>query len=65
MQNYKYFNGGLEDMATKETKMFPKFIIVFSDGTKKSMDEATDREVSQAVSIVRIEDTSEASIKNP
>ncbi len=53
-------------MTTKEeTKIFSKFIIIFSDGTKKSMDEATDREVSQAVSIVRIEDTSEAPIENP
>ena len=66
MRNYKYYTGGLEDMATKaETEFFQQYLIVLSDGTQITMDKATDREISQAVSILRIEDTGEAPIENP
>ena len=58
MQNYKYYTGGLEDMATE-------YILVFSDGTQITMDEATPKQISQAISIVKMKDGKEASIKNP
>ncbi len=58
MQNYKYFTGGLEDMATE-------YILVFSDGKQITMDEATPKQISQAISIVKMKDGKEASIKNP
>ena len=66
MQNYKYFTGGLEDMATKaETEFFQQYLIVLSDGTQITMDKATNRQIAQAISIVKVKDGKEASIKNP
>ncbi len=58
MQKYKYYTGGLEDMATK-------YILVFSDGTQIPMDEATDKQISHAISIVKMKEADEAPIKNP
>ena len=66
MQRYKYLTGGLEYMATKaETDFFQQYLIVLSDGTQITMDEATDEQVAQAVCILRVTEKGEAPIKSP
>ncbi len=45
--------------------MATEYILVFSDGTQITMDEATPKQISQAISIVKMKDGKEASIKNP
>ena len=45
--------------------MATKYILVFSDGTQIPMDEATDKQISHAISIVKMKEADEAPIKNP
>ena len=52
-------------MATLKANFYENYLIVFKDGTRKPVNEATPQEISQALSIVRIEDTEEATTKNP
>ncbi len=52
-------------MAKLKANFYENYLIVFKDGTRKPVNEATPQEISQALSIVRIEDTEEATTKNP
>lgn len=52
-------------MANLKANFYENYILVFKDGTRKLVNEATPQEVSHAISIIRIKDTDESSIKNP
>ena len=65
MRRYKYYIGGLEYMANMKANFYENYILVFKDGTQKLVNEATPQEVSHAISIIRIKDTDDSSIKNP
>jgi len=52
-------------MATLKANFYENYLFVFKDGTQKPVNEATPQEVSQAISIIRIKDTDEATTKNP
>ena len=52
-------------MATLKANFYENYLIVFKDGTRKPVNEATPQEISQALSIIRIKDTEEATTKNP
>jgi len=52
-------------MANMKANFYENYILVFKDGTQKLVNEATPQEVSHAISIIRIKDTDDSSIKNP
>ena len=52
-------------MANLKANFYENYILVFKDGTRKLVNEATPQEVSHAISIIRIKDTDEATTKNP
>jgi len=45
--------------------VYENYILDCKDGTQKLVNEATPQEVSNAISIIRIKDTDDSSIKNP
>ncbi|MBT4407783.1 MAG: hypothetical protein HOC79_07935 [Euryarchaeota archaeon] len=57
MRKYKYFIGGLEDMAD--------YIIRLADGQQINLEDATMKQVAGAISIIKVSQDLEASIKNP
>ena len=56
MRKYKYFIGGLEDMAD--------YIIRLADGQQINLEDATMKQVAGAISIIKVSQDLEASIKN-
>ena len=57
MPNYKYYGGGLEDMA--------RYIIRLADGEQIPPEDASMKQVASAISIIKITEDSESPIKNP
>jgi len=57
MRKYKYFLGGLEDMAD--------YIIRLADGQQINLQDATMEQVAGAISIIKVSKDPEAPIKNP
>jgi len=57
MRKYKYFLGGLEDMAD--------YIIRLADGQQINLEDATMEQVAGAISIIKVSKDPEAPIKNP
>lgn len=57
VQKYKYFIGGLEDMA--------EYIIRLADGQQINLRDATMQQVAGAISIIKVSEEGEAPIKNP
>ena len=52
-------------MANLKANFYENYILVFKDGTRKPVNEATPQEVSQAISIVRMKNEGETTTKNP
>ena len=57
MPNYKYYGGGLEDMA--------RYIIRLADGEQIPLEDASMKQVASAISIIKITEDAESPIKNP
>lgn len=52
-------------MANLKANFYENYVLVFKDGTRKPVNEATSQEVSQAIAIVRMKNEDETITKNP